>query len=106
MPDHNAFADLAQRDSVCQIFAVELITKHLQKHRAEEFVSELDGLLALTADGIGFVEDGGDAAMRFCSASSAGNTIGNSARIPGLRRGKFAPLVLETANLTIDGERR
>lgn len=36
-------------------------TKHVQKHSTQEVVGELDGLLAFAADGVGLVEDGGDA---------------------------------------------
>ena len=37
------------------------VAEHVQKHGAEEVVGELDGLLAFAADGVGLVEDGGDA---------------------------------------------
>lgn len=39
------------------------VAEHVQKHGAEEIVGELDGLLAFAADGVGLVEDGGDALL-------------------------------------------
>lgn len=36
------------------------LAEHIQKHSAKEVVGELDGLLALVADGVGIVEDAGD----------------------------------------------
>jgi len=39
------------------------VAEHVQKHGAQEVVGELDDLLAFAADGVGFVEDGGDALL-------------------------------------------
>ncbi|MNT83228.1 hypothetical protein D3C72_2230660 [compost metagenome] len=37
------------------------VAKHVQKYGAKEVVGEPDCLLAFAADGVGLVEDGGDA---------------------------------------------
>ena len=39
------------------------ITKHIQKHALQKLVELFDGLTALLAKRVGFVEDGGDAAL-------------------------------------------
>gem|GEM_PF-6568395 len=54
---------------ICQRFRLpphrvgHRIAEHVQKYGAEEVVGELDGLLAFAADGVGLVEDGGDALL-------------------------------------------
>ena len=37
------------------------VPKHIQKSSPKEFVGELDGLLPFPADGVGFVQNVGDA---------------------------------------------
>jgi hypothetical protein len=39
------------------------VAEHFQERRAKELLGEGDGLLALAADGIGLVEDVGDALL-------------------------------------------
>ena len=39
------------------------VAEHLQKHRSQQLLGEGDGLLALASDGVGLVEDVGDAAL-------------------------------------------
>ena len=40
---------------------LSFLSKHIQKGCAEEFVGEFDGALALFANGVGLVRNGGDA---------------------------------------------
>src|SRR5690625_4396456 len=57
------FSYILQRLNIPPLRIGHRITKHIQKHGAEEVVGELDGLLAFAADGVGLVEDGGDALL-------------------------------------------
>ncbi|OBY56277.1 hypothetical protein A9513_018835 [Pseudomonas sp. AU12215] len=54
---------ILQRLSPPSLRVSHRVAEHVQKHGAEEVVGELDGLLAFAADGVGLVEDGGDALL-------------------------------------------
>ncbi len=57
------FQQLTKRGFPAPLRIRHRITKHLQKHRLQELVELGDGLAALGAQGVGLVQDGGDAAL-------------------------------------------